>query len=122
LITTENAHWAMNFVLGAILRFQTIPAPFDLWGRCRLKVRATCTVIDGDGADVDQLAVGAIIEDAGYCDHFRIGDAWMWEEGGQRRFVRLADCEVQGIKRHAQLARERRRAHYADADAADGTD
>jgi hypothetical protein len=57
---------------------------------------------------------GAIIEDAGLCLHFTIGDSWMWGQDAQRRFVRLTDCEIQETRRDAQLARERKSAWFQD--------
>lgn len=53
-----------------------------------------------------------MIENAGYCDHFKLGDPWMWEENGERRFVRLADCQIQQTKRFAQSRARARREHY----------
>lgn len=114
LATPENGHWAMNYVLGAILRFQTIPAPFDAWGKYKLRVVADCPVVDGEGSQVGRLNAGAIIENAGLCLHFAIGDSWMWGEDAQRRFVRVTDCEIQETRRHAQLARDRKRAWFQD--------
>jgi hypothetical protein len=58
LATPENGHWAMNYVLGAILRFQTIPAPFDAWGKYKLRVVADCPVVDGEGSEVGCLNAG----------------------------------------------------------------
>jgi hypothetical protein len=70
---------------------------------------ATSVVIDGEGADVGQLGVGAVIENVGYCDHFKLGDAWMWKESGQRKFIPLSGAEVVEERRFSQLVRNRRR-------------
>jgi hypothetical protein len=108
-VTDETTSWAMDFVLSAILRYQTIPRPFDMWGRYKVKVTRTSVVIDGEGADIGQLAAGAVIENVGYCDHFKLGDSWMWEDGGQRKFIPLSDAEVVEERRFSRLRRDRRR-------------
>jgi hypothetical protein len=117
LATRENTNWAMNFVLGAILRFQTIPTPFDVWGRHAIKALAAGPVIDVNGAEVRRLRVGEVIQDAGFCLHM-VGDAWVWEEAGQKRFAKVADCELVKSQRHAEISRERLREHFKAAQAA----
>jgi hypothetical protein len=109
LASRENVHWAMNFVLGAILRFQTIPAPFDIWGKHTVRTVSDCAVFDGDGAELKRLSQDSDIESVSFCDHWKVGDTWMWEQDGQRLFMRLEDAVVLETKRHAQLGRERRR-------------
>jgi hypothetical protein len=108
-VTDESAHWALDFALSAILRYQTIPRPFDMWGRYKVKVTSTTVVIDGEGGDIGQLGTGAVIENASYCHHFNLGDSWMWEDGDQRRFIPFSHAEILEERRHPQIGRDRRR-------------
>jgi hypothetical protein len=120
VVTPENTHWSMNFVLGVVLKFQTIPRPSDVWGRYRVRAKSGCQIVDGEGNQVAYFAAGAVIADATFCDHFKVGETWMWEDGGQRKFVRVSECEILDERRHSFLAREARRQHFANRSDADG--